>query len=99
MNKIKAFAKKVGSFFKKSADKLVLMAAAPIAPLAADATTGVDVDSWITSITGLFGDFSVANLIKIIGAGLAICIPFVIFWFAYRYISKKANKGMKKGGM
>ena len=49
--------------------------------------------------TLLSGIFSLDNLVAIIGGALALGAGFVIFWFAYRFISRKVQKGMKKGGL
>ena len=62
-----------------------------------------------TSVTGselvesvkslLSGIFTLENLIAIIGGALALGATFVIFWFAYRFISRKVQKSMKKGSL
>lgn len=54
-------------------------------------------DSSLTAITGAMGEFSAANIVKIITAGLAISIPLVLLWFGFRWIYRKV-KGATKGG-
>lgn len=54
-------------------------------------------DSALTAITGAMGDFSAANIVKIITSGLAIAIPLVLLWFGFRWIYRKV-KGAAKGG-
>lgn len=62
------------------------------------AGTTVDGASLVESIKGLLsGIFTMDNLIAIIGGALAIGAGFVIFWFGYRFISRKVQKGMNKG--
>lgn len=51
----------------------------------------------ITSITGALADFSPANLVQVIVAGLGIALPLVLCWFAFRWIYKKAKGALKKG--
>lgn len=64
----------------------------------ADATAvATDLSGWLTSITGALTDFSVSNLITILVAILAITVPFAIFWFAYRLVTRKVSKAMRKG--
>lgn len=53
--------------------------------------------SGITAITGALSDFSVANVVSVITAGLGIAVPLVLVWFAFRFIYKKAKGGLKKG--
>lgn len=58
-----------------------------------------DVSSWMTEITGLFGDFTIGNLVTILGVAIGIAVPFFLFWFAYRMIKGRVTKGMKKGSL
>lgn len=55
--------------------------------------------TFIESIKTSLTDFSTTSLSTVIVAGLAIAIPLVIAWFAYRFIKGKAIKGLTKGGM
>lgn len=57
----------------------------------------VDVSGLTSSITGMFSDFSTANLVTIIGAALGIGVVLFLFWFAYRFIKRQAVKGITKG--
>lgn len=54
-------------------------------------------ESGITAIVGALSDFSVANVVSVIAAGLGVAVPLVLVWFAYRFIYKKAKGGLKKG--
>lgn len=54
-------------------------------------------DSGITAIVGALGEFSVANVVSVIVAGLGVAVPLVLIWFAFRFIYKKAKGGLKKG--
>lgn len=54
-------------------------------------------DSSLTAITGAMGEFSSANVVKIITSGLAITIPLVLVWFGFRWIYRKVS-GTAKGG-
>lgn len=59
--------------------------------------TATDVSGLTNSITGMFSDFSTANLVVIIGAALGIGVVLFLFWFAYRFIKRQAVKGLTKG--
>ena len=59
--------------------------------------TSTDVSGLTSSITGLFSDFTTANLVIIIGAALGIGVVLFLFWFAYRFIKRQAVKGLTKG--
>lgn len=54
-------------------------------------------DSALTAITGSMGDFSAANIVKIITSGLAIAIPLVLLWFGFRWIYRKVKSAAKGG--
>ena len=75
----------------------------PMAMLTGEGTattvSDTEVDSMIESIKGLFGSFSVANLVKIIGAALALAVVLFLFWFAYRFIKRAVVKALKKGSI
>lgn len=68
-------------------------------PILADATStvGTSLSGWLTSITGALSEFSVDNVITILVAIFAITVPFAIFWFAYRLVTRKVSKAMRKG--
>lgn len=97
MKKVKAFWQKVVGGVKKAGSKVALMAAMPIMPLTAEGTTSVDLSSTVESIKGMLGDFSVANLIIIVGAALGLCVALILFWFAFRFIFRKVSKALKRG--
>lgn len=96
MSKIKNFFGKAKSFISKQKDKLLMAAAVPIGPLTLE-DTPVDTSALVDQIKGLFSDFSVANLVIIIGAALGIGVVLFLFWFAYRFIKRQAVKGITKG--
>jgi len=54
-------------------------------------------ESVITSVTGALGDFSAANIGKVLVAGLGIAVPLVLSWFAFRWIYSKAKGALKRG--
>lgn len=54
-------------------------------------------ESGIATIVGALGEFSVANVVSVIAAGLGVAVPLVLIWFAFRFIYKKAKGGLKKG--
>ena len=60
-------------------------------------TTAVNVSEIITSVTGMFGDFSVANLLLFVGAGVALAAGLVLAWFGVRYLTRKLMGALKKG--
>ena len=59
--------------------------------------TAVNVSEIATSVTGMFGDFSVANLLIFIGAGVGIAAALVLAWFGVRYLTRKLMGALKKG--
>lgn len=61
------------------------------------AEVGTGVATSISSVTGAIADFSPANLMLVIVAGLGIAVPLVLAWFAFRWIYKKAKGALKKG--
>lgn len=61
------------------------------------ATTAVNVNEIIATVTGMFSDFSVANLLLFIGAGVSIAAALVLAWFGVRYLTRKLMAALKKG--
>lgn len=59
--------------------------------------TAVNVNEIITSVTGMFGDFSVTNLLLFIGAGVALAAGLVLTWFGVRYLTRKLMGALRKG--
>ena len=57
----------------------------------------VNVNEIITSVTGMFSDFSVANLLLFIGAGVGIAAALVLARFGVRYLTRKLMAALKKG--
>ncbi len=62
-----------------------------------DPTTAVDVSEIVTSVTGMFSDFSVTNLLIFIGAGFGIAAGLVLAWFGVRFLTRKLMSALKKG--
>lgn len=60
-----------------------------------DAT--VNVSEIATTVTGMFGDFSVSNLLIFIGAGVGIAAGLVLAWFGVRFLTRKLMAALKKG--
>lgn len=60
-----------------------------------DAT--VNVSEIATTVTGMFGDFSVTNLLVFIGAGVGIAAGLVLAWFGVRFLTRKLMAALKKG--
>lgn len=56
-----------------------------------------EIDGFITSVTGGLADFSVANLAKILVAGLGISVGLVLCWFGYRWVVRRVMDALKKG--
>lgn len=52
----------------------------------------------IEGVKTALADFSITNLMSVIAGGLAIAVPLVLAWFAFRWIYKKAKGSLKKGG-
>ena len=50
-----------------------------------------------TAVKTALGDFSVANLVTVITAGLAIAVPLILAWFAFRWVFRKAKGALKSG--
>lgn len=61
------------------------------------ASTAVNVTEIISTVTGMFSDFSVPNLLLFIGAGVAIAAGLVLAWFGVRYLTRKLMAALKKG--
>lgn len=62
-----------------------------------EGTTAVNVSEIITSVNGMFGDFSVTNLLLFIGAGVALAAGLVLTWFGVRFLTRKLMAALKKG--
>ena len=62
-----------------------------------DPTTAVNVREIVTSVTGMFSDFSVSNLLIFIGAGVGIAAGLVLAWFGVKFLTRKLMSALKKG--
>lgn len=62
-----------------------------------EGTTAVNVSEIISSVNGMFGDFSTANLLLFIGAGVALAAGLVLTWFGVRFLTRKLMAALKKG--
>lgn len=59
----------------------------------------VDLDTFISSVQGGLGDFTTANLAKVLVAGLGVAAGLVLAWFAFRWVTRKLMGALKKGRM
>lgn len=57
----------------------------------------VNVSEIATTVTGMFGDFSVTNLLVFVGAGIGIAAGLVLAWFGVRFLTRKLMAALKKG--
>ena len=64
-----------------------------------EATTAVNVQEIISTVTGMFGDFSVTNLLLFIAAGVGSSAALVLAWFGVRFLTRKLMAALKKGKM
>lgn len=60
---------------------------------------GSSLSTFITSITGALSDFTSTTLGTVLVAALGITVGLAIAWFAYRFITRKVAKAMKKGSL
>lgn len=60
---------------------------------------GNALSTFITSITGALSDFSTTNLGTVLVAALGITVTLVLAWFAYRFITRRVSKAMRKGSL
>ena len=63
------------------------------------AASSVDISEITSTITGMFGDFSVTNLLLFVGAGVGIAAGLVLAWFGVRYLTRKLMAAIRKGQM
>lgn len=57
----------------------------------------VDVGELIGTVTGMLGNFSVANLGLFLAAGVGIAAGLVLLWFGFRFLVRKVMAALKKG--
>ena len=62
-----------------------------------EGTTAVNVSEIVTTVSGMFTDFSVTNLLVFIGAGVALAAGLVLTWFGVRFLTRKLMGALKKG--
>ena len=61
-------------------------------------TGGFDVMTVLNSFKEAISSvISVDNIVKVIVAGVAIAVPFIVTWFGFRFVYSKAKGGFKKG--
>ena len=79
---------------------MVMMMVFAVAASATSVTTPeVNVGEIGQQIVGMFGDFSVANLLIFIGAGVGLAAGLVLTWFGVRYLTRKLMAAIRKGKM
>lgn len=61
------------------------------------AETAFDLSTVTGGVTTALAPFSSANVVTVITAGLAIAVPLVLTWFAFKWIYKKAKGALKSG--
>lgn len=57
----------------------------------------IDVNEITSTVTGMFGAFSVQNLLLFIAAGIGISAGLVLAWFGVRFLTRKLMGALKKG--
>lgn len=60
-------------------------------------TTAVNVNEIITTVSGMFSDFSVTNLLLFVGGGIALAAGLVLAWFGVRFLTRKLMAALRKG--
>lgn len=60
-------------------------------------TTPVDVSNVTTTIQGAFSDFSVANLLIVLTAGITAAGALFLCWFGYRWLKRRITSALTKG--
>ena len=61
------------------------------------ANEAASISTVIEGVKTALADFSISNVLSVITGGLAIAVPLVLAWFAFRWIYKKAKGALKKG--
>ena len=62
-----------------------------------EGSTAINVTEIISTVTGMFTDFSVTNLLLFIAAGVGISAGLVLAWFGVRFLTRKLMGALKKG--
>lgn len=65
--------------------------------LFAKLAAGEDLATALPEITGALSDFSVANLLTIVTAVIAVCVGLVLVWFAIKWAIRKVSGAFRKG--
>ena len=55
--------------------------------------------SFVQTVTGQLSAFSATNLGVILVAALGITVTLALAWFAYRFITRRVSKAMRKGSL
>lgn len=62
--------------------------------------TTFELGTWLDQITGaLAQNFTMENLATILVSALTFGLVFVLGWFGYRFVTRKAKKAVTKGGI
>lgn len=88
---------KIKKFLIGIGTSVAAMATSAVVCFADDPGTSGGASTIIDGMKTALADFSTSSLLPIIAAALAIAVPLVIGWFAYRFIYKKAKGALKKG--
>lgn len=56
-------------------------------------------DAISTVLTQFTNNLTLANIGTLIATALGFALPFVLFWFGYRFLTRKATGAFKKGRM
>lgn len=62
-----------------------------------EGATAINVSEIVSSVSGMFTDFSTANLLVFIGAGVGLAAGLVLTWFGVRFLTRKLMAALKKG--
>lgn len=57
------------------------------------------VSSVAAEMVSNMSDFTIGNVLIIVGAAIGIAVPLVIGWFAINYIKRKASGALKGGNI
>lgn len=62
--------------------------------MSGDIMAGVDLSAVTTALTNAV---SVSDVVSVIATGIGVAVPFVLTWFAIRYIYRKFTSALKGG--
>lgn len=60
-------------------------------------SAGINLNGFLSTITGALGDFTTSNLGLILVAALGLTAGLAICWFAFGFIKRKVSAAMRKG--